>query len=628
MAEVRAQPLKAADVEKRLQTVLQSTLSDQELRAELEELAKQPAFYGFTWLWGPDLYRRNRVMFRPFILAHFGTWLVEPKRVPVPVKWDGEKGRRLDEWLTEVDQRDDVELFRRLYQWKIERPGTWRLDRARIQLDLLKRFKEAPSGAGVRTVLAKFDLWFELDETAAMELYGGDPAAAKPFILKHLPSAWLGGDKRALWEGLASLALKGGDEDLHLALYRRQAPLKRIEQDMLALCDSIQDPQELVQELRKRHPEGYGFDLGALFFKLVQKRGRDVLPYILKNLRQVHARFLLRGGYDRLLDLAREKEWPDLWSFLVRICANQKDYNREIDRLLESRLDDSDVQRRLLMLAGVSREWNLGGFGLAQVQQLEESTALRFYERFPDLVRGPFKLHLSSSAWARPQLRLIGRLIQDGDETLIDFLASRAATRIAGWFSSLKEEQTEAIEKLALYYEKLRDDPAQFSRRASAVLGQIPAYSIYRYGELIRQNRLARLLFERSSSSFLADPAALQDLIEAPEIHVQAMAYRALGLDDDRARAIASANIEILLATLLRPIHRKTRALAFGALANAASTSDDAQRVLSRAREALALPDIRYPKEQLVGLIGKILWKWPELRGEAERPVVYGEVRA
>jgi hypothetical protein len=160
------------------------------------------------------------------------------------------------------------------------------------------------------------------------------------------------------------------------------------------------------------------------------------------------------------------------------------------------------------------------------------------------------------------------------------------------------------------------------------VLGQVPAYSIHLYNQLVRENRLARLLFERSASAYLADPRSLADLVEASEIHVMSLAYRALGLDDERARAQAARHLPLLMGTLLRPMQRDTRTLAFGALANAASTLDTARLILDRARDALNLPDVRYPKEKLLGLIARLLHRWPELRGAREQPVVYQRVSA
>ncbi len=121
----------------------------------------------------------------------------------------------------------------------------------------------------------------------------------------------------------------------------------------------------------------------------------------------------------------------------------------------------------------------------------------------------------------------------------------------------------------------------------------------------------------------------LADLVEGSEIHVQMLGYRVLAQDDDRARVLAVELLDILLGTLLRPLHRKTRLAAFGALRNVVQADPvAAARVLARAREALALPDTKYPKEELIGLIGAILHARPELRGPRERPVVYGLVEA
>ena len=95
--------------------------------------------------------------------------------------------------------------------------------------------------------------------------------------------------------------------------------------------------------------------------------------------------------------------------------------------------------------------------------------------------------------------------------------------------------------------------------------------------------------------------------LEAAEIHAQAVAFRVLGLDDDAARQSGAQNFDLLQAAFLRPLHRKTRMLAFRALENAAVDLPMAQRIHHRARETLDLPDKRYPKEQLVGLIGRLL---------------------
>jgi hypothetical protein len=70
-------------------------------------------------------------------------------------------------------------------------------------------------------------------------------------------------------------------------------------------------------------------------------------------------------------------------------------------------------------------------------------------------------------------------------------------------------------------------------------------------------------------------------------------------------------------------MQRDTRCLAFSALANAATTIETANLILERARDALNLPDARYPKERLLGLIARLIHRWPQLRGAREQPVVY-----
>jgi hypothetical protein len=252
---------------------------------------------------------------------------------------------------------------------------------------------------------------------------------------------------------------------------------------------------------------------------------------------------------------------------------------------------------------------------------VEERVALTLYERFPDLLRGPYRVHIQSHVWGRNYPKLLDRLIAAGDEDMIDLLASRIVTRYGRWGKA--PEMLADAEKLADYYTALKADEAKFSRRAANVLGQVPAYSIHWYTFLVRENRLARLLFERSASSYLADPRSLADLVEASEIHVMSLGYRALGLDDDRAREQAVNHLPLLLGTLLRPMQRDTRTLAFGALANAANTMDTARLILERAKDALNLPDTKYPKEKLLALIATLIHSWPELRGPKEQPVVY-----
>ncbi|HWQ91046.1 MAG TPA: gliding motility protein [Clostridia bacterium] len=614
------------DLEQSVRSLLQRPMADAALREQLEKLAAdEVSFSGLTWLFGPELYRRNRILFRPFIISRFSTYMVLPKWKTEAIRWKGDKAKILEAWLAEVDKHDDAELFRRLYEWKLSESFDWRKRDARgqrIMADLQARLRSASTPAQRQTVLRKFDLWFQLDQENACSLYERDARATSAYILRRLPGSWLGGDKRKLWKRLIALAEANKDDDFRWRLYRKQVPLVDWAKESLALCDSIRDSNELCRELEKRHPEGINTNLAEGFFQLAQRRGRDVFPYIIRHLNQVWRSWFARGSYGKMADYAREKGWWDLWSALIRTCSSAREFNKHVLDLVEDRiLPEKDVAERLLALAGASREWNWPGLGIATVHQLEESVALALYTRFPDLLRGPFKLHVQANLWGQSYTKLLNHFITIGDEEMIDHLASRIVTRSGRWGNAAK--LLEDADRLTDYYAALKTNESAFSRRAANVLGKVPAYSIYQYNALIKGNRLARLLFERSASSYLADPHSLADLVEASEIHVMALAYRALGLNDPRAREQSVAHLPLLIGTLLRPMQRDTRTLAFAALANGASTLESARLILDRAKDALNLPDTRYPKERLLGLIAQLLHRWPELRGANEQPVVY-----
>jgi hypothetical protein len=614
------------ELEKTIRSLLQQPQGDSALREHLEQLAMvEISFSGFTWLFGPELYRRNRILFRPFILSRFSTYMVLPKFRSEQIRWKGDRGIILESWLDQVDKHDDADLFRRLYEWKLEAKYNWQLrDKrsAEITRELLARYRSADTTGKRQMVLRKFDLWFQFTEESACALYELDSKAASVFILRHLPSNWYGGDKRKLWSRLVALADAKKDEDFRWKLYRRQVSLADWAKDCLDLCDRIRDAGELVRELERRHPEGAALNLAESFYRIVERRGRDVFPYVMRHLRSVWGGWFTRGSYGKMADYAREKGWWDLWAALMRVCSGSSEFNKEVRLLVDDTSQpEAQIVERLMALAGASREWNWPGFGLTTVHQLNVGLALKFYERFPHLIRGPFRLHVMPNLWGENYSKLLDRFIAVGDEEMIDSLASRIVTRYERWGNAPK--LVGEADRLADYYATLKSDEATFSWRAANVLSKVPAYSIYQYNPLIKQNRLARLLFERSAASYLADPRSLADLVEGAEIHVMALAYRTLGLDDERARQQAVNHLPLLLGTLLRPMQNDTRTLAFRALANAANTIESARLILERAKDALNLPDTRYPKERLLGLIAHVLHRWPELRGAKEQPVVY-----
>src|SRR5437899_1824984 len=135
------------ELEQNIRSVLQRPMADTEVREQLEKLATEEiSFSGFTWLFGPELYRRNRILFRPFVLSRFSTYMQLPKWRVETIHWKGDKARILDAWLAETDKNDDADLFRRLYEWKLSEHFSWRKRDARAQeivTDLQARFQAA-----------------------------------------------------------------------------------------------------------------------------------------------------------------------------------------------------------------------------------------------------------------------------------------------------------------------------------------------------------------------------------------------------------------------------------------------------------------------------------------------------
>ena len=602
-------------------------MDDRTLRDQLEALAQKPHFAELTWLWGPAIAHRDHVLFRPFILSNFSSVTLDAKGDAVEAWTKGETAAALQKWLDAVDVADDIELTRRLYGWRLGQTP-WKKQAAVWRKDLLTRFSSASSPAARFTALAKVDTgWLTLDAKTALALYAIDKAPARSFIMSHLP--WFGwlGDKRRDWDALLEQS-RDEDQEFHFALYRRLVEEKVWRSDLLELCQRVADPVALDAELERRHPHAPMAEAAEVFLEITRQRQRDVVPYLLRHVGSVHPRWGLARqreakGFAELLALAYERGWLDLWAALLRTSATQDLFDGAVKRLVRSTgVPEDDIRRRLLLIAGPGREAHLPGLSLAQIKPLDEATALELYRRFPELARGPFRMHMAPG-WHSAYAAVAKIAIERGDDELVDFLAARAGIQVYAWGDGRGWKET--IATLTAHYEAL-PEPA-FVARACNALSRMPAFAVWSYDRLLASNALARLLFERSNALYLSDANAIRDLLESPQIHVQALAFRILGRDDTRARAIAARNADLLQATLFRPLHRRTRLWAFKAIENATMSDDEevACYLLARMHGALALPEKHYPTEKLVGLIAKVLHRWPALRGPAEVPHVYGE---
>ena len=89
----------ALRLKRTIEELLAHQRDDLRLRDHLEGVRRDMALPGLTWFWGPELYRRNRVVFREFLLAHFSDTEVDGPRRWRRVDWR-EHADRLETWLT------------------------------------------------------------------------------------------------------------------------------------------------------------------------------------------------------------------------------------------------------------------------------------------------------------------------------------------------------------------------------------------------------------------------------------------------------------------------------------------------------------------------------------------------
>ena len=116
--------------------------------------------------------------------------------------------------------------------------------------------------------------------------------------------------------------------------------------------------------LENRHLEGYGIERGGTVLKLLERRGRDVMPYVRAKLDETI------GGWGKdkeaqwFIDLAERKGWWDLWSSTARAATYPKLFTRVRPQADPRPCDRDDLRReRLKALAAGRRDGTGRGSG-------------------------------------------------------------------------------------------------------------------------------------------------------------------------------------------------------------------------------------------------------------------------
>ena len=160
------------------------------------------------------------------------------------------------------------------------------------------------------------------------------------------------------------------------------------------------------------------------------------------------------------MELARREGWLELWAALLGSCASAAEYDREALSLVQDQsTPEPELLRRLVSLAGAGSSAMSG----SRRKPLRDGTLLALYERFPDLVRGPFQAQLDPSP-SRPRAGLMDKAIERRDDELIDVMAARLAVRSE---RSGAERLLGVAAITARYLEASATDAIGLGRRAS-----------------------------------------------------------------------------------------------------------------------------------------------------------------
>ena len=84
-------------------------------------------------------------------------------------------------------------------------------------------------------------------------------------------------------------------------------PVERWETEVLILADAVVEQAELNRLLENRHLEGYGIERAGTVLKLLEQRGRDVMPYVRAKLEETIGGWGKDAPAKRFVELAERK---------------------------------------------------------------------------------------------------------------------------------------------------------------------------------------------------------------------------------------------------------------------------------------------------------------------------------
>jgi hypothetical protein len=143
------------------------------------------------------------------------------------------------------------------------------------------------------------------------------------------------------------------------------------------------------------------------------------------------------------------------------------------------------------------------------------------------------------------------------------------------------------------------ESPALYVRHAAAMLSRINAYEVLSFKRNLSLNPACAYLYTQHRAAWLAEPDALREVLESPNIYVQILGLLMLGEGSADAADRARENLLILRALLLGGAHLGTKKLALRALELAARQGETyAGQILPVVEEVVHLSGRRAVDQQ------------------------------
>ena len=619
MASIRKQD---SELQKSLEQLLSSGADDASLFADCSKLAQHEHFPSFTWLWGPRLATRDRLLFGPLILQSFSEWTKDGKRWSW-IPWS-DHSDQLEGWLAHSRSFRDTVVVRKLLRWKYN--SGLDVNHERWNAELLKEFSQAGTIQDQLLVLHYYDEAFVLQEATAVALYQTLPSA-REYILKKL-AVTQKYSKRQLWRKLVSVADTAGDASFCQAVTRKTIAAEEWLAMAIELAEKTQDSESLLRELTERIPEGHIFIPEDSIAQLLELRGTELLPLANRALPRLAMNWQ-KSNPSSLQEIAARKEWWDLWIAIALLPGQTKYYREAVEFVLDDlRIDEISRLQRLQRLSSAHADRDSIAADSSRFP-LNDAVATKLYRSYPWLLQTAFRHSLTfDSQQTFP--KLLELALASNDRVIVDALATNYVTQIVyEKATSVQvqhfEELGKAIEALANYYEQVhRLEPLDFTARAAWILSQVRANAIRHFQELLRTNCLARLLFVRSFDVYLSLPNAVADLLSASNERVLELGFQLLSQRTPAAIGLAAEHWQTLMESLSRKARCRTQLAAMGALFNAAQTDRPyAEQIAKRTRELLNDANCTCPREKLLELLAKLIDTYPDLALPAEARRVY-----